>query len=161
MELLTSRQRQVLDFISSHHDNYGYPPTLREISHHIGVQGTVSAIHHLQALEKKGFLRRESGSSRGIILNREPKPEFTQIPIVGTVRAGTPALAFEDIQGHYPMEKRQHRGGTFFLRVKGESMIDASIIEGDLALIRPQESAQNGDIVVAMLDSEATLKKFY
>lgn len=161
MENLTPRQQQVLDFITSCINDKGYPPTLREIAGHLGTSGNVSAIHHLEALEKKGYLRRESGSSRGIILVREPQPEFSQVPIVGVVRAGLPTLAFEDIEGYYPLEKLQLRGGTFFLRVKGDSMINDAIVEGDLALIRPQETAQNGDIVVAMVDGEATLKRFY
>ena len=161
MEKLTDRQQQVLDYISLYIDEHGYPPTLREISLEIGTSGTVSALHHLEALERKGHIRRESGSSRGIVLNREPKPDFVQLPIVGQVRAGLPALAFEEIEGYYSLEKMQLRGGTFFLRVRGDSMINDAIVEGDLALIRPQETAQNGDIVVAMVDGEATLKRFY
>ncbi|HUJ90416.1 MAG TPA: transcriptional repressor LexA [Syntrophorhabdales bacterium] len=161
MEKLTDRQQQVLDYISLYIDEHGYPPTLREISLEIGTSGTVSALHHLEALERKGHIRRESGSSRGIVLNREPRPDFAQLPIVGQVRAGLPALAFEEIEGYYSLEKMQLRGGTFFLRVRGDSMINDAIVEGDLALIRPQEIAQNGDIVVAMVDGEATLKRFY
>lgn len=161
MENLTTRQQQVLDFVARHIDGHGYPPTLREISREIGTSGTVSAIHHLEALERKGYIRRESGSSRGIILVREPQPEFVSVPIAGTVRAGLPTLAVEEIEGYYPLEKMQARGGAFFLRVKGDSMIDDAIIDGDLALIRPQETADNGDIVVAMVAGEATLKRFY
>jgi repressor LexA len=161
MEALTPRQKHVLEFITRNIDEHGYPPTLREISFEIGTSGTVSALHHLEALERKGHIRRESGSSRGIVLIREPRPDFVQLPIVGQVRAGLPALAFEEIEGYYSLEKIQLRGGTFFLRVKGDSMINDAIVEGDLALIRPQETAQNGDIVVAMVDGEATLKRFY
>src|ERR1039457_3892975 len=161
MENLTSRQKQVLDFVARHIDGHGYPPTLREISREIGTSGTVSAIHHLEALERKGYIRRESGSSRGIILVREPQPEFVSIPIAGTVRAGLPALAVEEIEGYYPLEKTQLRGGAFFLRVKGDSMVDDAIIDGDLALIHPQETADNGDIVVALVAGGATLKRFY
>lgn len=161
MEGLTPRQEQVLEFIIRNIDERGYPPTLREISLEIGTSGTVSAIHHLEALERKGFIHRESGSSRGIVLNREPRPEFAYLPIVGQVRAGLPALALKEIEGYYPLEQLQLRGGTFFLRVKGDSMINDAIVEGDLALIRPQKTAQNGDIVVAMVDGEATLKRFY
>lgn len=161
MEALTPRQQQVLDFITEHIDERGYPPTLREIAQHIDTKGTVTAASHLEALERKGYLRREAGSSRGIFLVREPQPEFTKIPIVGTVRAGQPAMAFEDIEGYYPVEKLQLRGGAFFLRVKGDSMIGDAILEGDLALIRSQDTAVNGDIVVAMVDGEATMKRFY
>ena len=161
MEKLTPRQQQVLDFITDYLDGHGFPPTMREIAEHIGVVGNATAIFHLEALERKGYLKREPGSSRGIVLNREPQPEFSQIPIVGQVRAGQLTLAVEDIEGYYPLEKMQLKGGAFFLRVKGDSMINDAILEGDLALIRPQEAAQNGDIVVAMVDGEATLKRFY
>ena len=161
MEGLTPRQQQVLDFISHHINEHGYPPTLREISRQIGTSGTVSAIHHLEALEKKGYLRRETGSSRGIILTCEQQPETVSVPIVGVVRAGLPSLAYEEVEGYYHVDRTQLKGGTFFLRVQGDSMINDAIIEGDLALIRPQSTAVNGDIVVAMLDGEATLKRFY
>lgn len=161
MEELTSRQQQVLDFITRQVSGHGFPPTLREISRHLGTSGTVTAASHLEALERKGYLRREAGSSRGIILNRVPQPEVVPVPIVGVVRAGAPALALEDIEGYYPLESQQLRGGTFFLRVRGDSMINDAIVEGDLALIRPQATAENGDIVVAMVDGEATLKRFY
>jgi len=161
MEGLTPRQQQVLDFISHHINEHGYPPTLREISSQIGTSGTVSAIHHLEALEKKGYLRRETGSSRGIILTCERQPETVSVPIVGVVRAGLPSLAYEEVVGYYHVDRMQLKGGTFFLRVQGDSMVNDAIIEGDLALIRPQSTAVNGDIVVAMLDGEATLKRFY
>lgn len=161
MEGLTPRQQQVLDFISHHINEHGYPPTLREISSQIGTSGTVSAIHHLEALEKKGYLRRETGSSRGIILTCERQPETVSVPIVGVVRARLPSLAYEEVVGYYHVDRMQLKGGTFFLRVQGDSMVNDAIIEGDLALIRPQSTAVNGDIVVAMLDGEATLKRFY
>lgn len=161
MEELSPRQQQILDFITRSVADRGYPPTLREISRQIGASGTVTAIHHLEALERKGYLRREAGSSRGIVLTRERPPEVTAVPIVGVVRAGQPTLAFEEIEGYYPMERMQLRGGTFLLRVRGDSMINDAILDGDLALIRPQSTAANGDIVVALLDGEATLKRFY
>ena len=161
MEKLTEKQQKVLDYVTGCIDSNGFPPTLREIAAHMGLSGNVSVIQYLDALEKKGYLRRESGSSRGIILIREPQPEFAQIPIMGQVRAGSLTLAVEDIEGYIPVEKLQLKGGSFFLRVKGDSMIDDAILEGDLALIRAQETAENGDIVVAMVDGEATLKRFY
>jgi repressor LexA len=161
MEELTPRQRQVLDVIGRHLDEQGYPPTLREISAEIGTAGTVSALHHLEALERKGYLRREAGSSRGIVLVRERQPALVPVPVVGVVRAGRPALAFEEIKEYLPVEEEQLRGGAFFLRVRGDSMIGDAIVEGDLALVRPQATAHNGDIVVALVDGEATLKRFY
>lgn len=161
MEALPPRQKQVLNFIIAYIEQNGYPPSMREIATHIGVSGNVAVISHLDALERKGYIRRDTGSSRGIVLIREKQPEIAQVPIAGTVRAGMPSLAVEDIAGYYPMEKMQLRGGAFFLRVKGDSMINDAIVDGDLALIRPQETADNGDIVVAMINGEATLKRFH
>jgi len=161
MEALPPRQKQVLEFIKEYVVRHEYPPSLRDIATHIGVSGNVSVIGHLEALERKGYIRRDPGNSRGIALVREKQPEVAQVPIVGVVRAGIPSLAVEDIEGYYPMEKMQLRGGTFFLRVKGDSMINDAIMDGDLALIRPQETADNGDIVVALITGEATLKRFH
>jgi repressor LexA len=156
----TARQQQVLDFIQSHIDESGYPPTLREICAHIGVSGTLSAIRHLDALEKKGYLNRDS-SSRGISLtNRPPRP--VMVPIVGSIRAGCPEEAVEDAIGHCATDPDWTRGADcFYLRVTGDSMIEAGIREGDLALVRSQSTAENGEIVVALIDGEATLKHFY
>jgi repressor LexA len=115
---------------------------------------------HLVALEKKGYLRRQEGSSRGISLCNQA--QAASLPILGQVRAGALHPAIEDIEGHFAIDQSQLRGGgTFFLRVKGDSMIHAHIKEGDLALVRPQPHAANRDIVVAMVEGEATLKRFY
>lgn len=160
MQLLTERQQQVLDVIADSLDRAGCPPTLREISDSIGTRGTATAIAHLDALEKKGYINRRGGS-RGIMLANRP-PSSVPVPVVGTVRAGIPELAVEDFQGHCHVDPSWLRGeGCFFLRVKGDSMIDAHILDGDLALIRPQPAAENGEIVVAVVDGEATLKRFF
>ena len=161
MEELTPRQQQVLTFIESYLEHNGYPPSLRNISAHLGIVGNAAVLSHLRALERKGQIRRDSGSSRGIALPRQARLQTVSLPIVGVVRAGTPEIAYEDIEGYYPLESGQLHGGTFFLRVKGDSMINDAIIEGDLVLIRPQSSGDNGDIVVAMIAGEATLKRFY
>lgn len=161
MEELSPRQKQVLDFIRLYIGRNEYPPSLRDISGALGIVGNASVLAHLEALERKGYIRREPGSSRGIVLVRERQPEVVAVPVVGTVRAGMPTLAVEEIEGYYPVEKMQLKGGAFFLRVRGDSMINDAIVEGDLALIRPQSTAENGDIVVAMIDGEATLKRFY
>ncbi|ABK99511.1 transcriptional repressor LexA [Pelobacter propionicus] len=161
MEALSPRQKQVLEFIRGYVAQNEYPPSLRDIGNYIGVSGNTAVLSHLEALERKGHIRRDTGSSRRIVLIRDKQHEVLQIPIVGTVQAGIPTLAVESIEGYYPMEKMQLRGGTFFLRVKGDSMINDAIMDGDLALIRPQETAENGDIVVALIEDEATLKRFY
>lgn len=160
MQQLTERQQQVLDVITASLAKVGCPPTLREISDSIGTKGTATAIAHLEALERKGYVNRRGGS-RGIMLTNQP-PSSVQIPVVGTVRAGAPEPAVEDYQGYCSVDSTWLRGeGCYFLRVKGDSMIDAHILDGDLALIRPQPTAENGEIVVALIDGEATLKRFY
>lgn len=176
MNELTDRQRRVYDFIVSYSRQHGYPPAMQEIAGHLGINGNLGIIKHLNALEKKGFITRSSGSSRGIriTLKSTNYPESVErmihsdeqfsihLPVVGTVRAGMPQPPVEDIQEYYSIDRNVARsGGTFFLKVKGDSMINASIREGDLALIRPQETAQHKDIVVALVDGEATLKRFY
>ena len=160
MQQLTERQQQVLDIIAASLAGAGCPPTLREISDGIGTKGTATAIAHLNALERKGYIKRRGGA-RGIMFVNRPASS-TLVPIVGMVRAGAPEPAVEDLQGYCAIDPSWLRGeGCYFLRVRGDSMIDAHIIDGDLALIRPQPSAENGEIVVALIDGEATLKRFY
>lgn len=160
MPELTPRQQQVLDFITFHLDKQGSPPTLREIARHLRVSGTLGIMKHLDALERKGLIRKHPGSSRGIeVVGRATA---LPLPVVGTVRAGALQPAIEDIEGYVAVDRSRVKGeGHFFLRVKGDSMINAAIREGDLALVRPQPVAANRDIVVAMIDGEATLKRFY
>ena len=161
MQQITTRQKQVLEIINDYLKKVGCPPTLREIAERLGVNGTLGIMKHLKALEKKGFLSRREGSSRGIVLTI-PAAQAVSLPIVGAVRAGDPQPAVEDILGYFSIDNSQSRSdGAFFLRVKGDSMIEAGIREGDLALVRPQVTAVNGDIVVAMIEDEATLKRFY
>lgn len=160
MEPLTKRQQEVLDFVTRNIGGRGFPPTLREISSHINTSGTISAQRHLEALERKGYIRRTAGSSRGIELVCSARS--SSVPIVGVVRAGAPQLAVEDIEGYCAVDSAWARDeGAFFLRVRGDSMVDAHILDGDFALIRPQRTARNGEIVVALVDGEATLKRFF
>lgn len=160
MEELTQRQRKVLEFISTYLDTHGYPPTLREISGHLGISGTLGVMKHLNALERKGFIRKDPGSSRGIVIKNRTAGAVS-LPVVGVVRAGAPQPAIEDIEDYFALDRSKVGGGVFFLRVKGDSMVNAAIMEGDLALVRPQATAENRDIVVAMVSGEATLKRFY
>ncbi|HEY6871128.1 MAG TPA: transcriptional repressor LexA [Geobacteraceae bacterium] len=160
MEKLTQRQQEVLDFITAHLESRGYPPTLREIGEHLGVSGTLGVMKHLDALEKKGFIRKTAGSSRGIAISGYGGA--ASLPIIGTVRAGALQPAIEDIEGYFAIDRsRLPAGDLFFLRVKGDSMVGAAILDGDLALVRPQATAANREIVVAMIDGEATLKRFF
>lgn len=157
---LTARQRQVLEFITSYLEGSGYPPTLREIAAHLGVSGPLPASKHLEALEKKGYIKRDN-VSRGIALTA-PVSRPVALPILGTVRAGLLSPAIEDIQGYFSVDPAAVRGeNCFFLRVSGDSMIGAGIFDKDLALVRPQSTAQNRDIVIAMVEGEATMKWFF
>lgn len=160
MQELTSRQQEVLDFVCRFRDVHGCPPSLREISEQIGTKGTATAKLHLEALERKGYITRRREGSRGIALKHAGGTPIP-IPLVGTVRAGQPETAVEDIQGYVSVDPAWLKGeGNFLLRVKGDSMVEAGIFDGDLALIAPQPTAENGQIVVALVDGEATLKRF-
>ena len=161
MEQLTQRQQQVLELISEHIERHGFPPSHRELMISLGVKSPLGILKHLRALEKKGHLACRQGSSRGITLaNRHPRPAM--LPIVGRVRAGHPEEAVEDILGYCATDSAWTRGtDCFYLRVTGDSMIEAGIQDGDLALIRSQSTAENGEIVVALIEGEATLKRFF
>jgi repressor LexA len=161
MQILTTRQKQVFEFIKEYLETNGSPPTLREISTHIGTAGTVTAIGHVNALEKKGYLRRREGSSRGIVLTMSPSTAVS-LPIVGKIRAGMLQPAMEDITGYLSVDTSLIKGdGCYFLRVEGDSMINKGILPGDTVLIRPQQVANNGEIVAVMVDGDATLKQFF
>jgi repressor LexA len=159
MKELTARQRQVYDFLGEYIATAGYPPSLREIAGHLSVSGTLGVMKHLTALERKGYIQRTSSNSRGIALMSDKRS--ISVPIVGTVRAGVPAPALEEIEQYLAIDREQLHGGAFLVRVRGDSMINAAIIEGDLALVRPQQTAENRDIVVALIEGEATLKRYY
>jgi len=161
MNVPTKRQQQVLDFINDYISRFGNAPSQREIAASLGINGTLGVMKHLQALERKGCIVRRQGRARGVAL---PSPHSTAVslPIVGTVRAGQPTPPIEDIEGYFSIDSSQQHGEQgFFLRIRGDSMIDAGIRTGDLALVRPQTTADNGDIVVALVEGEATLKRFF
>ncbi len=162
MNDLTERQRETLDYLIAYLEEHDCPPTLQEIAGRLGVSGNLGVMKHLQALEHKGYLQRRQGA-RGIVLtSRAGRRHAVAVPIVGVVRAGLPSLAVEAIEDYCATDPSWLKGeGCFYLRVRGESMIDAHIVDGDLALIRPQATAENGEIVVALLDGEATLKRFF
>lgn len=160
---LTSKQSRVLSFLKDYLSRHGYPPTVREIAHHLKMAGPHSAKRFLDMLERKGYIRRVAKSSRAIELTDIPfSSTVRRLPIVGRVRAGTPLLALENIEGNLALDRSLARwDNAFLLRVTGESMIEAHIEEGDLALVKPQPTALNGDIVVALINDEATIKRFF
>ena len=162
MSQLTTRQKQVYDFLAGHIADRGYPPTLQEIARHLRISGNLGVLRHLEALERKGLIRRSPGSSRSIVLADRSRSESVDLPLVGAVQAGLPQLAAEQVETHLAVDRSLVKGeGSFLLRVRGESMIGAHIMPGDLVVVRPQPAAENGEIVVALIDDEATLKRFY
>jgi repressor LexA len=162
MQRLTARQQEIYDYLARHLEEHGYPPTLREICSEFGMRSTRAASDHLLALERKGFIARTRDRSRGIeIIGSRPSASGQSVPLVGRIAAGAPLLAVENIAERITLDASLLRGeGNFLLEVQGESMIEEHICPGDYIVVRPQEQAVNGDIVVAMIEDEATVKRF-
>jgi repressor LexA len=168
---LTDRQRQVLDFIKSETRRHGYPPTVRDIGQAVGLSSSSTVHAHLAALEAKGLIRRDPSKPRALeVLDRNdgapavtiPASNVVQLPVIGAVAAGVPTLAAENIETTIPLPTEIVRDdATFVLRVKGESMIDAGIFDGDYVVVHQQPTAVNGDIVVAQIEDDATVKRFF
>jgi repressor LexA len=162
MSKLTKRQQQVYDFLVAYLAGNGYPPTLQEIASHLHVSGNLGVLRHLKALEREGLITRSPRSSRSITLTDRAERGSVFLPLVGSVRAGAPELALEEVEAHIAVDSVLVKSrDAFLLRVKGDSMIEAHILAGDLAVIRPQSTAENGEIVVVLIDGEATLKRFF
>ena len=167
-KILTDRQKSIYDFIKNSIELNGYPPTYREIGYEFDISSTFGVKRHIDALIKKGFLNIAENSSRTLSLNESESSSNPQhsdtieIPIVGRVAAGQPILAEENIEGTFSIQKSLINGKSdcFALRVKGDSMINAGIFEGDVVIVNPQKEANNGEIIVALLGNEATLKRF-
>ncbi|NLM21594.1 MAG: transcriptional repressor LexA [Peptococcaceae bacterium] len=163
---LSSRQLAILNFIKKEIVSKGYPPSVREIGKAVGLTSSSTVHNHLNTLEEKGYIRRDPTKPRAIEV-LDPFSEFTahrtvHIPIVGRVAAGQPILAHENIEDTFPVPYDLVKSDTvFMLRIQGDSMIEAGILHGDLVLVRQQHTANNGDIVVALLEDEATVKRFY
>ena len=171
---LTTRQEMILDFIRRAIRERGYPPTLREIGAQMGIRSTNGVSDHLHALERKGYIRREDMKSRAMrpvdaepIANDDgdeaPTPEMVRVPLVGKVAAGPLTHATHNVEQEIMMDPSLLRGSgeTFALKVRGDSMIDAGIHDGDILFVRRQETASRGDIVVALVGDEATVKRYY
>jgi repressor LexA len=160
---LTLKQERVFSFLKEYLSRHGYPPTVREIAQHLKMAGPHSAKRFLDMLEQKGYIRRVAKSSRAIELVDAPSLSAVRlVPIIGKVRAGTPLLALENIEGNLALDRSLAKWkDAFLLRVVGESMIGAHIEDGDLALVKPQPTASNGEIVVVLLNDEATIKRFF
>jgi repressor LexA len=165
---LTKRQQEIFDFIKKYSARYGYPPTVRDIGKAVGLASSSTVHAHLANLEKIGLLRRDPSKPRAIeLLDRAADAVKSVVrpnglPLVGHVAAGQPILAEENIEEYVQVpEIAGGDDGEYILRVRGESMIDAGILEGDYVVIRPQETATDGEIVVALVGEEATVKRFF
>jgi repressor LexA len=181
--LLTPRQRTILDVIRASVTSRGYPPSIREIGDAVGLTSTSSVAHQLRTLEKKGYLRRDPNRPRAVdvrsaddvriadeasrapvvtdVVGSDALPEPTYVPVLGRIAAGGPILAEEAVEDVFPLPRELvGEGALFLLKVVGESMVDAAICDGDWVVIRQQNVADNGDIVAAMIDGEATVKTF-
>ncbi len=160
--MLTERQRKILEFIRSEKEKNGFPPTFREIGKKFGIKSTNGVNTTLKALEKKGYLNRHSKLSRGIEIIGDSFQLARRIPIVGRVAAGEPVLAEQNIEGEMTVDDFYISGeNVFALRIRGDSMKDAGIFDGDHLFVRQQPTADPGDIVVAIIGDEATVKYYY
>ena len=175
---LSQKQRQILDFIIQQQAQRGYPPSVREICEAANLSSTSTVHGHLERLERKGYIRRDPTKPRAIEIlyhpeqevlpedmsNEVPPAEVAQVPVIGRVTAGEPILAVENIEDHFPLPLSvlgDEPEKDFMLRVRGESMINAGILDGDYILVHQQSSARNGEIVVALIDDSATVKRFF
>jgi repressor LexA len=175
---LTERQRTILDVIRASVTTRGYPPSIREIGDAVGLTSTSSVAHQLRTLERKGYLRRDPNRPRAVdvrgaddatvrppvlteVAGSDALPEPTFVPVLGRIAAGGPILAEEAVEDVFPLPRELvGEGALFLLKVVGESMVDAAICDGDWVVVRQQNVADNGDIVAAMIDGEATVKTF-
>ena len=174
---LTERQRTILQVIRASVSSRGYPPSIREIGDAVGLTSTSSVAHQLRTLEKKGFLRRDPNRPRAVdvrgaddmvtpivntdVAGSDALPEPTFVPVLGRIAAGGPILAEEAVEDVFPLPRELvGEGSLFLLKVVGDSMVDAAICDGDWVVVRQQNVADNGDIVAAMIDGEATVKTF-
>ncbi len=170
MMTLSEKEQQIYDYIRENIRKNGYSPSIRDICSALGIKSTSTVHTCLEKLEKKGYIQKENGKSRTVRIEGvspeelEERQSFTRVPILGRVTAGQPILAVENYEGfiRYPESPRPTPAGELFaLRVRGTSMIEAGILDGDIVIVERTSTAENGDIVVALLDDEATVKTFY
>ena len=163
---ITAKQQEILEYIKSEIVNKGYPPAVREICEAVHLKSTSSVHSHLETLEKNGFIRRDPTKPRAIEIIDDDfnlsRREIVSVPVIGSVAAGEPIFADQNIESYMPiLPEDMPDGPAFMLRVKGESMVNAGIFDGDRVLVRKQESAENGEIIVALVEDAATVKTFY
>ena len=171
---LTSRQHEILAYVNTHVDEHGYPPTVREIGQAVGLTSPSTVHAHLEKLEKAGLIRRDATkpralevieggrSRRAAVVELAPQRQSTMLPLVGEVAAGSPVVAEDRVEDYLAVPDQIAPDADFVLTVKGDSMVNAGILDGDLVVVRKQDDAQNGEIVVALVgDEDATVKRFF
>ena len=163
---ITPKQREILEYIKQEILNRGYPPTVRELCDAVHLKSTSSIHSHLESLEKNGYIRRDPSKPRAIEIVDDSfnltRREMVNVPIIGSIAAGQPLLAIQNIENYFPIPAEyMPNQDTFMLRVKGESMINAGICDGDVIIVKQQNTASNGDMVAALVDDSATVKTFY
>lgn len=164
---ISKKQKEILEFMKSEILSKGFPPSVREICEAVGLKSTSSVHAHLETLERNGYIHRDPTKPRAIEILDDTfnlnRTEMVNVPIIGRVAAGSPILAQENIEGYFPVPMEyMPNEQTFMLNVKGESMINAGILDGDRVIVRQQPTAENGDMVVALTEeNEATVKRFY
>lgn len=163
---ITSKQKEILDYLKSEILSKGYPPSVREICEAVHLKSTSSVHSHLETLEMNGYIRRDLQKPRAIEIIDDTfnlsRREIVNVPIIGRVAAGQPILAQDNIEGYFPLPSEyMSNKQTFMLNVKGDSMINAGILDGDQLLIESAQTARNGEIVIALIDDSATVKTFY
>ena len=163
---ISPKQTEILEYIKSEIINRGFPPAVREICEAVNLKSTSSVHSHLETLERNGYIRRDPTKPRAIEIVDDnfnlTRRELVNVPVVGRVAAGEPILAVENVENYFPIPAEfMPNSQTFMLNVKGESMINAGILDGDQILVQQQSTAENGDIVVALIDDSATVKTFY
>lgn len=161
---LTDRQAKILEYIRYQNKVRNYPPSVREIGEAVGLSSSSTVHNHLNQLERRGLIRRDPSKSRTVQLVQDEgvdkqRRNAVSVPIVGNVAAGAPILAEQNIEDHVLLSPDMAQDGFFLLRVRGDSMINAGILDGDMVLVRPQQEAPNGSIVVALVDNDATVKR--
>lgn len=163
---ISKKQTEILEYIKNEIMNKGYPPSVRDICEAVNLKSTSSVHAHLETLEKNGYIRRDPTKPRAIEIVDDnfnlARREVVNVPLVGTVAAGQPLLAVQNVESYFPIPAEYlPNKQTFMLKVKGESMINAGILDGDSVLVEQQNNARNGDMVVALIDESATVKTFY
>lgn len=163
---ITAKQSEILEYIKNQIINKGYPPSVRDICEAVHLKSTSSVHAHLETLEKNGYIRRDPTKPRAIEIIDDnfnlTRREVINVPVLGQVAAGQPILAVENITNYFPIPAEFINGGeTFMLSVKGDSMINMGIYDGDMIIVRRQQTANNGEVIVALVDDSATVKRFY